>query len=532
MKRFIRSIPSWSLPAAVLFGALAAPLWAQTLTVGMKGEPMSLDPAFRAISTDMEVAQHIFEPLVTSDAGMKLQPALATEWKLVEPTLWEFKLRPGVKFSDGTRFTADDVVFSLDRLFKVPNSPSPMSVFARGIKQARAVDPLTVRIETKAPNPSLPRSLERLLIMSKKSASGPAPEGKTTAQLNGGDGLVGTGPFVYTSWSRGAEIVLARNPQYWGAPVPWQKVVLRFITNPAARLSALMSGGVDIIEDPAPDDLPRLLKDPQLVVSSAPTTRLIYIGLDSAAPDFPGLNANPLKDVRVRHALALAIDRKVLGERIMEEVGLPTAGTIAPMMEGGTAIAKLPAADLAGAKKLLQEAGYPNGFTMTLGAPNGRYINDAKVAQAVASMWGRAGVKVSLDTPTTAIFFKNLVAYEYPSHITGWADTVSADRMRALFATRGGKPGDGATNYERYSNPAVDALIDRAASTLDEGERIALVRQIEKTAVGDDMAVIPLHFEKTAMVMRKGLRYVTRADQLYMSQYVRPEDAATAGRGK
>ena len=226
MKRFVRSTPRRGLLAAALLGALlgalagalAAPVCAQTLTVGLKGEPMSLDPAFRAITTDMEVAQHIFEPLVTSDADMKLQPALAIEWKLVEPTLWEFKLRPGVKFSDGTPFTADDVVFSLDRLFKVPNSPSPMSVFARGIKQARAVDLLTVRIETSAPNPSLPRSMERLMIMSKKSASGPAPEGKTTAQLNGGDGLVGTGPFVFASWSRGAEIVLARNPQYWGAP--------------------------------------------------------------------------------------------------------------------------------------------------------------------------------------------------------------------------------------------------------------------------------------------------------------------------
>ena len=532
MKRFVRANPRRGLLAAALFGALAAPLCAQTLTVGLKGEPMSLDPAFRAITTDMEVARHIFEPLVTSDATMKLQPALATEWKLVEPTAWEFKLRPGVKFSDGTPFTADDVVFSFDRALKVPNSPSPMSIFARGITRVKAVDPLTVRIETDAPNPSLPRSLERLVIMSRKSASGPAPEGKTTAQLNGGDGLIGTGPFVYASWSRGAEIVLTRNPQYWGAPVPWQKVVLRFITNPAARLSALLSGGVDIIEDPTPDDLPRLLKDSQVKVSSAPTTRLIYIGLDSAAPNFPGLDANPLKDVRVRRALALAIDRKVLGERIMEDVGLPTAGTIAPMMEGGSTNARLPPADIAGARKLLQEAGYPNGFTMTLGAPNGRYINDAKVAQAVASMWGRAGVKVSLDTPTTAIFFKNLVAYDYPSHITGWADLVSTDRMRALFATRGDKPSDGATNYERYRNPELTALIDRASSTLDEAERIALVRKIEKTAVDDDVAVIPLHFEKTAMAMRKGLGYTTRADQIYMSQYVRPDGPAVAERGK
>ncbi|MEZ2295212.1 ABC transporter substrate-binding protein [Variovorax sp. RCC_210] len=531
MKRFVRANSRRGLLAAALLGALAGPLCAQTLTVGLKGEPMSLDPAFRAITTDMVVARHIFEPLVTSDADMKLKPALATEWKLVEPTAWVFKLRPGVKFSDGTPFTADDVVFSFERALKVPNSPSPMSIFARGIQRVKAVDPLTVRIETDAPNPSLPRALERLMIMSKKSASGPAPEGKTTAQLNGGDGLVGTGPFVYVSWTRGAEIALARNPLYWGEPVHWQKVVLRFVTNPAARISALLSGGIDIIEDPTPDDLPRLLKDPQVKVSSAPTTRLVYIGLDTAAPKFAGLDANPLKDVRVRRALALAIDRKVLGERIMEDVGLPTAGTIAPMMEGGSAAARLPAADVAGAKKLLQEAGYPNGFTMTLGAPNGRYINDAKVAQAVASMWGRAGVKVSLDTPTTAIFFKNLVAYDYPSHITGWADLVSTDRMRALFATRGGKPSDGATNYERYSNRELDALIERASSTLDEAERIALVRKIEKTAVEDDVAVIPLHFEKTAMAMRKGLSYATRADQIYMSQYVRAAGAAVAERG-
>ncbi|MBB4224870.1 ABC transporter substrate-binding protein [Variovorax guangxiensis] len=488
---------------------------AQTLTVGMKGEPTSLDPMFRAITTDMQVASHIFDALVTSAPDMRQQAALAIEWKAVEPTAWEFKLRPNVRFSDGTRFSAQDVVFSFDRLTKVPNSPSPLALLVRGVKQVKAIDALTVRIETAAPMPNLPRVVQLVTIMSKQRASGPAPEGKTTSQLNGGDGLVGTGPFVFSSWSRGAEIVLERNPHYWGTPVPWQRVVLRVIPNSAVRLSALMSGGVDIIEDPSPDDLPRLAKDPQLKVATALTARIIYIGLDMAPSKLPGMEANPLQDVRVRRALAMAIDRKVLGERIMENMAQPTVNVIAPMMEGGTDNAKLPAADLAGARKLLQEAGYPNGFTMPLGAPNGRYVNDAKLAQAVASMWGRIGVKATLDTPTTAIFFKNLVAYDYPSHITGWADTVSTDRMRAMFAPRDERTG--ATNYGRYRNPELATLIEKASSEFNEADRVALIRKVEQAAV-DDVAVIPLHFEKSAIAMRRGLDYVPRADQLFLSQ--------------
>lgn len=531
MKQLARAFRHLGLVATALAMASAAPAGAQTLTVGMKGEPTSLDPAFRAITTDMQVAGHIFDALVTSTSDMRLQPGLATEWKAIEPTVWEFKLRANVRFSDGTPFSAEDVVFSFDRLAKVPNSPSPLALLVRGVKQVRAVDALTVRVETITPTPNLPRVVERVMIMSKQRASGPAPEGRTTSQLNGGDGLIGTGPFVFTSWSRGAEIVLERNPNYWGTPVPWQRVVLRFIPNPAARLSALMSGGVDIVEDPSPDDLPRLAKDPQLKVATALTARIIYIGLDMAPPKLPGMEANPLRDVRVRRALAMAIDRKVLGERIMENMSQPTMNVIAPMMEGGVDGAKLPAADLAGARKLLQEAGYPNGFSMPFGAPNGRYVNDAKLAQAVASMWGRIGVKVALDTPTTAIFFKNLVAYDYPSHIAGWADTVSTDRMRAMFAPRGERPADGATNYGRYRSPELTTLIDKAAVDFNEADRIAQTRKVEQAAV-DDVAVIPLHFEKSAIAMRRGLDYVPRADQLYLSQGVRADAAALARTSK
>jgi peptide/nickel transport system substrate-binding protein len=516
--------------AILLAATCGAPLSAQTLTVGMKGEPMALDPDFRAITTDMAVAAHIFDGLVALDETLKVQPALALSWKLVAPTTWEFNLRPGVKFSDGTPFTAADVAFSFDRVKKVPNSPSPMSIQVRDVQRVEVVNPMTVRVHTFGTVPTLPASIARLAIMSNKAAAGPAPEGKTTAQLNAGDGLVGTGPFKFVSWARGSEIVLEKNPLYWGPAVAWDKVVLRFIVNPAARLNALFSGGVDVIEDPAPDDLPRLLKDPKLNVESTPSVRIIYIGLDTFSPNLPGIQSNPLKDLRVRQALSLAIDRKALMERVMEGVAQPAADIIPAVMEGSRSSSKLLEYDLPRAKKLLAEAGYGSGFPLTLGAPNGRYINDAKVAQTLASMWGRLGLKIALDTPTTAIFFKNLVAYDYPSHLAGWGDTNSTGRLNAMLVPKTPGSGDGATNYGRYENPAVTDLVRQAASTVDDAARTALIQKATTLAVKEDLAVIPLHFENTAWVMRKGLTYPARPDQFFLSQQVRPAKSAAGAK--
>ena len=368
------------LAAAIAFSAAAAS--AQELKIGLKTEPSSLDPQYHALNPNLQIALHMFDTLVMQDENLKPKPGLALSWKPVGDTVWEFKLRPGVKFHDGSDFTAQDVVFTFERVAKVPNSPGPYTVYTRQMKSFEIVDPLTVRIHTDGPAPLIPLNVAALPILSHKAAAGAAPEGKTSAELNAGNGLVGTGPFKFVEWQRGSRIVLERNDAYWGGKPQWQKVILRPLTNNTARVAAILSGDVDLIEDPPTTDLAKLKSDPKITLARAVSNRVIYIHLDQhgdppiGIPDTNG--KNPLMDKRVREALSLAIDRKGIVDKIMEGVALP-AGDFLPYPMGGTAKdTPIDKFDPAAAKKLLADAGYPNGFSITLGAPNGRYINDAQ----------------------------------------------------------------------------------------------------------------------------------------------------------
>lgn len=316
--RFSRVLACGSVAVLLAFGTLNSAL-ARDLVIGLKTEPSSMDPQYHALTPNTQISQTIFDTLVATDAQLKPVPALAESWT-VDGKVWTFKLRPGVKFSDGSPFTAEDVVFTYDRVPKVPNSPSPFTLYLGSVAKAEAVDPMTLRITTKEVAPNLLVNLAQLPIMSKKAASGPAAEGKTTTELNSGDGLIGTGPYKFVSWKRGAEFVLARNENYWGKKPVWDKVIYRPISNAAARVAALLAGDVDMIEDPPTDDLPKLKGDKKLYVEETPSVRVVYVALDQYAEPSPGIQGtdkNPLKDKRVREALSLALNRDALVERVM-----------------------------------------------------------------------------------------------------------------------------------------------------------------------------------------------------------------------
>lgn len=324
--RFSRALACGSVAVLLAFGTLNSAL-ARDLVIGLKTEPSSMDPQYHALTPNTQISQTIFDTLVATDAQLKPVPALAESWT-VDGKVWTFKLRPGVKFSDGSPFTADDVVFTYDRVPKVPNSPSPFTLYLGSVAKAEAVDPMTLRITTKEVAPNLLVNLAQLPIMSKKAASGPAAEGKTTTELNSGDGLIGTGPYKFVSWKRGAEFVLARNENYWGKKPVWDKVIYRPISNAAARVAALLAGDVDMIEDPPTDDLPKLKGDKKLYVEETPSVRVVYVALDQYAEPSPGIQGtdkNPLKDKRVREALSLAINRDALVERVMGAWRCPPA---------------------------------------------------------------------------------------------------------------------------------------------------------------------------------------------------------------
>jgi peptide/nickel transport system substrate-binding protein len=514
-----------ALAVAALMMAAALPVEAQELRIGLKTEPSSLDPQFHNLAPNNQIALHIFDPLVAKDDKQLPIPGLALSWKTIGDTVWEFKLRPGVKFQDGSPFTAEDVVFTFERAAKVPNSPSPFTLITRQMTQLEIVDPLTVRIHTAAAAPLLPLDLSGLPILSHTAAAGAAPEGKTTAELNRGEGLVGTGPFKFVEWQRGAQLVLARNNSYWGPKPVWQKVIFRPLTNAANRVAALLAGDVDLIEDPPTADLARLKKEPKLTLVEAVSSRVIYIALDQFAEPSPGIpdtaGKNPLKDKRVRTALSMAIDRKGIVDKIMEGEAMP-AGDFLPWPAFGTARSTpIEKFDPSAARKLLADAGYPNGFSITLGTPNGRYINDLKVAQAIASMWSRIGVKTEVEATAPPVFFKNRDEFKYSAYLAGWgADSGEmSNPLRALVATPNREKGMGGTNRGRYSNPEMDAKLEEAMRTVNDKKRETLLQEASKLVISDG-GVLPLQFELSVWAMRKGLTYVGRADQATLAQFV------------
>lgn len=514
---------------AVVLALVAWPLSlaAQELRVGLAEEPGSLDPQFQNVRADNQVAMHLFEALVAQDQAQNLQPALAVSWTAVDDTTWEFKLRPDVTFHDGSLFTAADVVFSIERAAKVPNAPAPFTQFTKQITGIDVVDPLTVRLRTAVPAPLLPLDMASIRILSKSAASGPAPEGKTTDQLNRGEGLVGTGPYRFVEWTRGGPLVLARNETYWGTKPAWRRLVLRPLPNAANRVNALLSGDVDLIEEPPPGDLARLARDERVALARTASNRVIYLHLDQFAEPTPGIpdtnGRNPLKDRRVRQALSLALDRGAIVARVMDGVAVPAGDLLPAPMFGTRKDTPVVRRDLARARKLLADAGYPNGFSITLGAPNGRYLNDAKVAEAIAPMWSEAGVKTQVETTAPPTFFRNRDEYKYSAYLAGWTASSGemSDPLRALVATPNRERGTGSSNRGRYSNPAVDAKLAEALRTVDEDKRRALLQEAGKLVM-DDVGILPLYFEAAVWAMKKGLTYPARVDRLTLAWQVTP----------
>lgn len=508
----------------------AAPVAAQELKIGLKAGPSSLDPQYQNTTANNQIAAHIFEPLVAESDRQQPIPALAISWKPVGDTVWEFSLRQGVEFHDGSPFTADDVAFTFERAAKVPNSPAPFTHITRQVTRLEIVDPFTLRLHTATPAPLLPRDLAGLPILSHKAAAGSAPEGKTTAELNRGDGLAGTGPFKYVEWPRETDLVLERNDAYWGRKPAWSRVTLRPVPDSAQRAAGLLANDLDFIEEVATQDIATLRSDPRIALAESVSSRMIYIALDQFAEPSPGIaNAdgrNPLKDQRVREALSKAIDRSVVVEKAMGGLAR-VAGDFLPAPAFGTdPDSRFEKFDRAAARKLLAEAGYPAGFSIILGTPGGRFVNDLKVAEEVAAMWSRIGVKTEVEASAPPAFYKNRDEHRYSAYLAGWT-AVSGDisgPLRSLVATPNRERGTGGSNRGRYSNPAVDARLDEAMRSVDATRRETLLREASRLVLAD-RGLLPLHFELSVWAMRAPLAYPGRVDQQTLAQFVTPRPA-------
>ena len=516
-----------SLAVAAVLAAASAGAGAQELRLAIAAPATSMDPQFYNAAPNNTVAVHFFDRLTnrTPDAG--LEPWLAQSWTAVSDTIWEFKLRPGVKWHDGENFTADDVAFSLARAPSVPNSPGGFGGFLRAIARVEVIDPLTIRLHMKAPSPNQPNDLATVAIISRKHGAGAATE-----DYNSGKAMIGTGPYRFTRFIAGDRVEMARNDSWWGPKPAWERVNFRFIPNSAARTAALLAGDVDLIDVPPAADLPRLREDKGLAVVSTQGLRVIYL-----VPDFSRtgevtfitdnagnkLDKNPLLDPRVRRALSLAINRQGLAERVMQGTASATGQWLPAGTFGYNPDVKPPVFDAEGAKKLLAEAGFPQGFKITLHTPNDRYPNDAATAQAVAQMWSRIGVQTQVEALPWASYAGRGAKQEWSIGLWGWGSgTAEAGyTLINVIGTFDRALGRGTSNHGRYSNPAIDGLTDTALSTLNDGGREKLLRQGVAMAM-DDNAFIPLYQLTNFWAHKKTIIVTPRADDGTRAFEVRP----------
>lgn len=512
---------------ACMLGA-AVPAQAKDLTIALASEPTSIDPHFHNLTPNSALGMHFFDALVIFDEKQRVTPGLATSWKAIDDLTWEFKLRKGVKWHDGSPFTADDVVFTMSRAGNVPNSPSSFGTYTKG-KTAVKIDDHTVHIKTPRPYPLMVTDMTTILMVSKKHG-----EGATTPDYNSGKAAIGTGPFKFVEYVPGDRIVMTANADYWGGKPKWDKVTMKPIKSGPSRVAALLAGDVDVIEGVPTADITRLKKDPKLQLSSGISNRVIYLHIDHDRDASPYVKAadggaikNPLKDVRVRKAISMAINRKAIVDRVMEGVAIPAGQLLPEGFFGVSPNLKPVAYDLAGAKKLLAEAGHAKGFQLTLHGPNDRYINDAKIAEAIGQMLTRLGLKMKVETMTRSVYFKQASrggpnkTPKFSFILVGWgAGTGEASSpLKSLLHSYDKSRGFGASNRGRYSNPKVDKMIEDALATVDDKKRAALLAEATEIAINDG-GIIPLHYQVNTWGAKKGISYKARTDERTIAMMV------------
>jgi peptide/nickel transport system substrate-binding protein len=512
----------WLAAGALLWSAA---IQAADLSIGISADITSLDPQYVATQHNVELGWNVFGALTRVDENARIIPGLATSWRAVDPLTWEFKLRKGVKFHDGTEFTADDVAYSLVRPLAIAGSPGGFAVYVRRIVSKQIVDPYTIRLKTATPYGAMPQDLNAIMIVSKKAAFNATP-----ADFDSGRAMIGTGPYKFVRWTRGDRVELARFEGYWDKKPAWDKVTFRMMSNDPARTAALLSGDVDVIENVPPSDLTRLRANPNLRLEQTVSWRTIFFHMDQyrtqppLITDLDGkpLAKNPFMDVRVRRAFSKAMNRKALVERAMENMAVPASNVVSPQIFGHHAPSKPEAYDPEGAKKLLAEAGYPNGFAITVSAPNDRYINDDQVAQAVAQMLSRIGIKCAVEAMPFNVYLTKARDQQFSFAMLGWGSYAADLALRALLMTPNVDKGNGAWNWGRYSNPKMDKLVEQALDTVDDAKREEYAREAAALAA-NDVAIIPLYHQIVTWAMKKNITYKARTDERSLAQYFQPQ---------
>jgi peptide/nickel transport system substrate-binding protein len=517
--------------AAALLSTVATVALAQTLTIGVRGGPDSIDPHFTATGTHAETLKHVFDTLTWSGDGLEIEPRLATSWKAVDNTTWEFKLRSGVKFHDGSDFTAEDVKFSIARM-QVPMGPNPTTIYVRRVKEVQTPDPLTVRIVTDGPAPNLPNDFIRLFIVSHKAAAGVTKENANEV-FNSGKAAVGTGPYKFVSWTPKGDFVAERFDGYWGGKEPWARIVRKEIPNDAARVAQLKAGQLDLITRVPASDVATLERDTKLSVSKVDTVYVFNVELDVrdtppagqiTAKDGSALPKNPLQDLRVRTAIDMAIDRKALAEIAMEGLGKPVNQLVTPSIFGYNKALPELKQDVAGAKKLLADAGYANGFKIAFAFTQDRLPGDRQVGTSIAQMLAAIGIEATANAMPASVLFPARTRGELSMSMAGWG-TLTGEAHYTLSSMSHSNDKErrfGAFNVLGYKNAEMDKLIQDAAVEMDEGKRRGFLEKANELVMKDRQR-LPIVAVGSAWAMQKGkVKINARVDEDTLAMNIKP----------
>lgn len=508
---------------------LAAPARADELRIGMKGAVDNPDP-HQSYSPNRNVQLHVYETLLTQDEHLRPRPLLAESWRAVDPLTWEFILRPGVSFHDGSPLTPADVAFSIMRA----KATVGIRTYVANVRNVVSVEPTgarTLLVHTAVPTPLQPALMVSIAIVSAKAAAD-----ATAADWNGGRAAVGTGPYRWVRWTPSQDVVLERNLDYWGAKEPWDKVMFRSIQNDSARVAALLAGDIDIA-DTLPAELYDRVRGAEgatlLTVDSIFTN---YLYLDSMSPSTPNatgadgkpLPKNPLADLRVRTAMDHVLNRTTLAERAMQGGASPAGQVAAPGLMGHVPGLEPAKFDPALSRKLLADAGYPQGFGVALTCTNDRFAGASRSCQAVGQMLSAVGIKAQVDAIPAAIYFRRWATMG-PNNQSDFSATISmfgstsgmaSEGMNTILHSPDPERGLGGSNRRFFLDPKLDAMLGTEDATFDDAKREAMVQDTVRYAM-DQRAVLPLFFVKASWGVRKGLTMVPRQDQYTMATTVR-----------
>ena len=517
-----------SAAISVALALPAAAISAKTLRWASQGDILTFDPHAQNEGLNNTANSYVYEALVTYDKDFQVEPSLAVSWVQESPLLWRFNLRQGVTFHNGAPFTADDVVFSIERAMA---ETSNFKMYMTGIQSARALDDHTVLITTDTPTPVLLRQLTEVRIMNRAWAEANNVTQPQNFRANEETFAVrnanGTGPFMLQSREVDVRTVFVENPNWWGRATKegnLTQIVYTPIQQNATRTAALLSGEIDFVLDPPTQDLDRLRNNSSIKVVEGAEARTIFLGLDQGRDQLLYSNvqgANPFKDVRVREALYRAIDMNAIQRVVMRGSSSITNTMIAPQVNGfHPDLAQRVPFDPDRARALLAEAGYPN-LQFTLDCPNNRYINDEAICQAIVAMWARVGVNASLNAMPRATYFPKLQNGDTSAYLLGWGvPTFDAlYSLQSLIRTRGAG-GDGAWNWGGYSNARVDELIDAIKVEMDETKRNAMIKEALEIHARE-FGHIPLHDQVIPWAMRSNVNVVHRADNRLEARWIR-----------